>query len=78
MPRRFRELFEQQMAEIGQDRKRKRAEEDQRDTTCRRHQDREKQAQNMWPEETAQGRQEREQMEVQMQEAGRNGWVLEV
>ena len=58
--KRFRELLEQQMAEIRQDRKRTRAEEDQRDTACRRAQNRERPAQDMWPEETTQGRQERE------------------
>ena len=66
------------MIELGNDRKRKRAEEEQIDTACKRHHDRERQAQNMWPEETAQVRQEREHMETQMHEAHRIGWVMEV
>ena len=66
------------MAEIGKDRKRKRAEEEQRDTARRRNQDRERQAQDMWPEEIAQGRQAREQMDTQMHEVHRIGYVMEV
>ena len=51
LPRRYREFWSQQMVEIS--RKRKRAVVEGRDTAIRRQQDRERQNQNMWPEESA-------------------------
>ena len=47
LPRRYREVWSQQMAEIS--RKRRRAVEEGRDTAIRRCRDRENQCQNMWP-----------------------------
>ena len=64
------------MAEIG--RKRKRAVEEGRDTAIRRLQDRERQNQNMWPEESAQEKELREELEEQLLSACRQGWRVEV
>ena len=76
IPRRYRELWSQQMAEIS--RQRKRELEEGRDTAIRRLQDREKQSQNMWPEESAQEKELREELEEQLLAACRQGWRVEV
>ena len=67
IPRRYRELWSQQMAEIS--RQRKRELEEGRDTAIRRLQDRERQSQDMWPEESAQEKALREELEEQLKSA---------
>ena len=78
LPRKFRALFAELVAELGNSRKRGRTENEQRDTGSKRHKDRLRQGLTSWPGETEQDRHDREHGEEHMLDALRDGGEVQV